>query len=266
MSSTSKRSTRHRSSSSKSGSNLLEVLGPHHEEAMKNLISRGPITIVLIYSPQCPHCHTYMPLWNRLRKQSERRANLVHMEAPVYNELELSEKKSIDGVPTVLFVDKEGRVSEAESPRDERVMSNAVRLGVSEKEAEAAASEAKITEIEADSEIFTPVSATPSMIRTEQPFSSSVPGVTMSESELPAIPGAVVPSASVQSGGSPWAAFLATARHAAPAVALLGAYSLLRKPSSRSSGLAKARKTIRRRSRRRSDTRSRSVWFRHRSD
>lgn len=252
MSSARRSTTRRR----KSESNLLEVLGTHHEEAMNNLISRGPITIVLIYSPQCPHCHTYMPLWNRLRKQSERRANLVHMEAPVYNELELSEKKPIDGVPTVLFVDKEGRVSEAESPRDERVMSNAVRLGVSEKEA-ASASTAKKSESESDSdsEIFTPVSSAPS---TEVPFASSVPGVTMSESELPAIPGAVVSSSSVQSGGSPWAAFLATARQAAPAVALLGAYGLLRKPTARSSGLAKARKTLRRRSRRRSDKRRRN--------
>lgn len=256
MSSASKRSTRHRSSRSKSESNLLEVLDKTQEEAMKNLIGRGPITIVLIYSPQCPHCHTYMPLWNRLRKQSERRANLVHMEAPVYSQLELSEKKSIDGVPTVLFVDKEGRVSEAESPRDERVMTNAVRMGVSEEEAASASSSTASTEPESDSEIFTPVSST------EVPFTSSVPGVTMSESELPAIPGAVIPSASVQSGGSPWAAFLATARHAAPAVALLGAYSLLRKPTARSSGLAKgkSRKTLRRRSRRRSDKR------RHRSD
>jgi thiol-disulfide isomerase/thioredoxin len=228
---------------------------------MKTLIRQGPVTIVLIYSPQCPHCHTYMPLWNRLCKQSERRANLIHMEAPVYNQLELSEKKSIDGVPTVLFVDKEGRVSEAESPRDERVMTNAVRLGVSEKEAATASvSEAKATStIASDSDIFTPVSAAPSELTTETPFVSSMPGVMMSESELPAIPGAVIPSASVQSGGSPWAAFLATARHAAPAVALLGAYSLLRKPASRSSGLAKGkgRKTYRRHSRRKSQQRNR---------
>lgn len=258
MSSRSKRSTR-RSSSRKTESNLLEVLGKHQEEAMKNLIGRGPITIVLIYSPQCPHCHTYMPLWNRLRKQSERRANMVHMQAPVYNELELSEKKSIDGVPTVLFVDKEGNVSEAESPRDERVMSNAVRLGVSEKEAATATVPEK--ETESNSSEFTPVSTT------EVPFTSSVPGVIMSESELPAIPGTVVSSSSVQSGGSPWAAFLVTARQAAPAVALLGAYSLLRKPTARSSELAKARKTLRRRSRRRSDKLRRgSNSLRHRGD
>lgn len=219
---------------------------------MKELIGRGPITIVLIYSPQCPHCHTYMPLWKRLCKQSDRRANLVHMETPVYSQLELSEKKSIDGVPTVLFVDKEGNVKEAESPRDERVMSNAVRMGVSEKEA---------TEASADeSDNFTPVST------------ATVPGVTMSESELPAIPGTVIPSPTEQSGGSPWAAFLMTARQAAPAATLLGAYSLLRKPVARSSGLGKpvsrssglgkpvsrssgSRKTRRRRSRRKSQQR-----------
>ncbi len=196
---------------------------------MNEMIGRGPITIVLIYSPQCSHCHTYMPLWKRLCSQEARRANMIHMEAPVYNQLELSEKKQIDGVPTVLFVDKEDRVSEAESPRDERVMSNAVRMGVSEKEASAA-----------DSEMFVPVSAS------EVP--TSVPGTTMSESELPAIPGVTIPS---QTGGNPWAAFLLAARQAAPAAVLLGAYSQLR-PTARSSGLTvgKSRKTRRRRSRR----------------
>jgi hypothetical protein len=232
--SSARRSTQRRSNSRNSDAGLLEVMGPHHEAAMKELIGRGPVTIVLIYSPQCPHCHTYMPLWNRLCKQSDRRANMVHMKAPVYSQLELSEKKSIDGVPTVLFVDKEGNVKEAESPRDEHVMSNAVRMGVSEKEA--AISEAAAKAAVADSEVFTPVSTASIPV-----ISTSVPGVTMSESELPAIPGTVVE----QSGGSPWAAFLATARQAVPAATLLGAYSLLRsKPN--------ARKTRRRRSRRKS--------------
>jgi hypothetical protein len=233
MSSARRRNTTQRRSSAKRSASVLDVMGPHHESAMNEMIGRGPITIVLIYSPACPHCHTYMPLWNRLCEQRERRANLVRMEAPVYNQLELSEKKSIDGVPTVLFVDKEGRVSEAESPRDERVMSNAVRLGVSEKEAAT------------ESEDFVPVSE----------VTTSVPGVTMSESELPAIPGAVVPSASVQSGGNPWAAFLLAARQAAPAAVLLGAYSQLREPTKRASGLGRP-KTRRRRSRRHSRRRS----------
>lgn len=239
MSERRRRNTTKRLSSARE-SNVLEVLGTRHESLLNEMIGRGPITIVLVYSPACPHCHTYMPLWERLCKQPERRANLVHMQAPVYNQLDLSEKKPIDGVPTVLFVDKEGRVSEAESPRDERVMSNAVRLGVSEKEATTSASA---------TEEFIPVS------EAKESAAITVPGVRMSESPLPAIPGAVVPSpATVQAGGNPWAAFLVAARQAAPAAVLLGAYSQLRTPTERASGLRRP-KTRRRRSRRRSQHR-----------
>ena len=89
---------------------------------------RGPLTIVLVYSTSCPHCHTYMPIWKRLCKARGRKANMVSMEADTYQQTPMSEKKEVDGVPTVLFVDKEGRISEASTPRDERVMTNAARI------------------------------------------------------------------------------------------------------------------------------------------
>ena len=64
----------------------------------------------------------------------------------------------------------------------------------------------------------------------EKPMADAViPGTMVSENPLPPIPGMV------QRGGNPWAAFLIAARQAAPAAALLGAYSAL--PAKRASGL-----------------------------
>jgi hypothetical protein len=68
-----------------------------------------------------------------------------------------------------------------------------------------------------------------------------IPGTIANELEpLPATPVSSV----MQSGGSPWAAFVSTAVKAAPAAVLLGAYAM-----SRSSGLGDPHKRHRRSSR-----------------
>ncbi len=170
-----------------------------------------------------------MPLWKELCAEKEKRANLVSMEASTYAGTEMSEKKEIDGVPTVLFVDKEGSISEAESPRDKIVMTNAVRKGVSEKEARSGIA----------SDVFTPVSAVPATVSEEaasELISARVPGVRVTESPLEVLPSAPVSSekeAAIQTGGNPWAAFIMAARQAAPAAVLLGAYSLTRRSTRR---------------------------------
>ena len=219
---------------------------------MEQLIQQGPMTIVLVYSTTCPHCHTYMPLWKQLCRQRQRKANMVSMEADVYQQTPMAAKKDVTGVPTVLFVDKAGRITEGEDIRNKRLMSTAVQRGVSEEQLNTpAASEATLT---ADSPIFTvkrsSESASSAMSLSEPP----TPGSRVRPNPLPAVPAQVVPSpqtggaAPIQVGGSPWTAFLAAAaQQAGPAVALLGAYGMLPK---RSSGLGPARKTRRRRHRR----------------
>jgi len=194
-------------------------------KSIERAIRRGPMTIVLVYSPTCPHCHTYMPIWNKLSSQKGRKANLVSMEASTYQQTSLSKKKAVQSVPTVLFIDANGKIVEAESPRNEEVMSTAVTHGVHETDAKT------ITE--------SPQKITDS---SSSKGSEDLPaGTRISENPLIPIPGTPIKTSEseriVQAGGyrqvggdSPWAAFTA----AMPAALLLGAYALTPK---RSSGL-----------------------------
>lgn len=288
------------------------------------MIKKGPMTMILVFSNACPHCHTYMPIWDKISKAHGRKANMVSMEASTYQQTPMSGMKEVSGVPTVLFVDKEGRISEAKAARDERVMTNAVRIAtpVASSEIERVASSSSP---EVERVAFSPASApspspsasgsviamrkatpypskpmtmTPSASRavtfseprvmtTSEPravspsepravtddqvmetlteevaraaaanrkasvrpypssnFRSVVPGTVVSENPLPSIPGYSMTNTNYsmlggqrggQRGGNPWSAFLLAAGQAAPAAALLGAYTMLPK---RSSGLA----------------------------
>lgn len=233
-----RRSTRR--SNRSGGGRVMHLTSASQARAMESLIEQGPMTLVFVYSTTCPHCHTYMPIWKRLCKQRQKKANLVSMEAGVYQETPLAAKKSVSSVPTVLFVNKEGHITEGKDIRNEPMMNIAIAHGVTEEQV----SSEKLT---VDSPIFTPYpSKNMSMSRaTSEP---PTPGSRVSPSPLPAIPAQPVPSPQV--GGSPWAAFLsAAARQAAPAAVLLGAYGMLPR-NNRSSGLGAPRRQTRKTRRR----------------
>lgn len=239
----------------------MHMRSASQSQMLNSLIRRGPLTIVLVYSNTCPHCHTYMPLWEKLCDLNKKRSNLVKMEASTYQETPLYEKKPVTGVPTVLFVDKSGHITEADEPRNMEEMVRVVRTGSTESRSSATLSASSAPMEPAT--VMERVSASDSMFNVSEsgrrtssngsrrvPVQSVVSGTTMSENPLPAVPGAPV---SMQRGGNPWSAFLMAARQAAPAALLLGAYAATR----RSSGLPDARSTRRlRRSNRRSSRRS----------
>lgn len=201
------------------------MTSPSQYRAVESLVRRGPMTIMLIYSPTCPHCHTYMPIWKEMCGLKQRRSNMVSMEASTYDETPMAKTQPVTGVPTVLFVDKQGRVTEAREPRNREVMATAVSRGVTEEEAVAVNAVA-------------PSSA--STTTETQPD-----GTVIAPNPLEALPAQPVPSESVaappavQYGGNPWAAFLATAAQAAPAAVLASAYAIskARRRTVRSSGL-----------------------------
>ena len=237
----------------------MHLTSPSQAGAMEALIQRGPMTIMLVYSTSCPHCHTYMPLWKQLCGQRQRKANMVSMEANVYEQTPMAAKKQVSGVPTVLFVDKAGRITEGEDIRNKRLMSTAVQRGISEAELNSLPNITSSKEtLTADSPIF---SVSPSSSASSSSMNLSeppTPGSRVLANPLPSVPAQVVPSPQkggalpTQYGGNPWAAFLAAARQAAPAVALVGAYGLL---PSRSSGLGPARRSRKTHRRRRSTSR-----------
>ncbi len=232
-----RRSTRRRSSSARrqsSAGRIMNMTSPSGPQlrALQNMLSRGPLTLVFVYSPTCPHCHTYMPLWKDLCKTQGRRANLVSMKADVYDKTPLSAKKTVTGVPSVLYVNKEGHVTEAEDIRNQPLMKNVVKTATPSPEMEAPAP-APAPEPEENPAPMKPV------IPMEPP-AMPIAGSEARESSLEPLP-----ALPVQQGGNPWAAFLmSAARQAAPAAALLGAYAALPK---RSSGLPAARHSSSRR-------------------
>jgi hypothetical protein len=245
------------------------MTSPKQMSELQKLIGEGPITYVLVYSVTCPHCHTYKPIWSELCRMKDKRANMVSMEASTYDETPLSEKKQVSGVPTVLYVDKAGHISEVSEPRNREVMTNAVKLGVPESVAASNVVEPAVPVSKAPTENPAPPTEVASstvvssnLFRVTAPPSSPsevaanvarrvatpIPGTQVRTSELRPLPAEYI-----QSGGNPWSAFVSVARQAAPAAVLLGAYAM-----SRSSGLGRSTRRLRlrrNRSRRRSSHR-----------
>lgn len=124
-----KNKSQRKSKSQKNSGEVKLLSGDSGEiKLLESLISKGPVTIVLVFSPTCPHCVSYKPIWEQLCKVPGRKANMVSVESSVYQKTPLSQKKPVSSVPTVLYVDSEGKVSEAGQPRDKEVMTNAVKL------------------------------------------------------------------------------------------------------------------------------------------
>lgn len=213
---------------------------PSQNKALEAMIRQGPLTMILVFSPTCPHCVSYMPFWSDLEKTQGRKTNMVAVKSDVYSELPLSEKKEVNMVPTVLYVDKEGRVSEASEPRNTAVMTEAVKAAKTDTEVKSAltpsVSEPIVSNIRPSDSVGTTEPRKPTT-ESRSNFRPVIPGSTEVPNPLPALPGLPVTS---QSGGSPWAAFLgAAATQAGPAALLLGAYGALPR---RSSGLGAARR------------------------
>lgn len=201
----SRRATRRRSSTN---GRVLRMSSPHQYRELESLIQRGPTTLILVFSPTCPHCITYKPLWNKLCAQRNRQANLVSMRADTYMQTPMASQKSVEGVPTVLRVDRSGTITEVDDIRNMDKMSATISTPEPER-LTSTVEEATIKQI--------------------------VPGTEVAENPLPALPG--------QRGGNPWAAFMMAAQQAAPAAALLGAYAALpRRRTRRASGLRAARR------------------------
>jgi thiol-disulfide isomerase/thioredoxin len=236
------------------------MTSPDQASEMHEIIRRGPMTIILVFSTTCPHCTSYMPLWKQLSEHPQKKANMISMQADVYQQTTMAKKKPVSGVPTVLFVNKKGQITEGKDIRNSQIMTTAVEHGVSEdvavkRQTQTPAKRTNTQRLSADDPIFDvkeTSSASDSMdfMLSEPP----TPGSSVRRNPLPAVPAQVVPSPQrggaqlppTQSGGSPWAAFVAAARQAGPAVALLGAYGLIPR-TERSSGLGPARRSTRRR-------------------
>jgi len=223
-----------------------------------------------------------MPIWKKLCKEKGKTAHMVSMEHSVYSDTPMAAKKPVSGVPTVLFVDPQGGIHEQDNIRDEAVMKKAMTETMTEssptmsEEEEEESEESdepmlRTSEVSSDrlsdglSDGLTEASVfRPAKNRTATPYPDSIRGTTEVEDKLPVLPATPIRTLTMtggsytgsykgsgsQRGGDPFSAFVAVARQAAPAAALLAAYGLLPK-NKRSSGLGAARRSRRNRKTRR---------------
>jgi hypothetical protein len=231
--------------------------------ALEKMLGSGEVTIVLVYSPSCPHCHTYMPIWKELTKTKGRNSNMVAIQANAYDDTSLSVKAPINAVPTVLYVNQQGKITEVKEPRN---MPNMKNLVVSTPPAPASNFSESAPSANLPEPTFVPMTPAPSpvvptAIKPEpinMPKVASISPTAMMTLEeqasslnvLPAMPVSTMPTSTEtapvqmggsrhrkQKGGDAMAAFLMAAQQAAPAAVLLGAYSAYGR-ARRSSGLA----------------------------
>jgi len=119
---------RRTSRKSKSGRILqIKTGSPNEIQAMSSMIQAGPLTVVLVFRPSCPHCVTYKPIWEDLCKVKGRTANMISVESDNYEKTPLASKKQVTGVPTVLYVNSKGQITEAPRSRDKTHMTEVVR-------------------------------------------------------------------------------------------------------------------------------------------
>lgn len=93
--------------------------------AMNSLLDNGP-SVVLVYSTTCPHCISYMPIWEELCTTPNLNANMISMEASVYQNTPMAQKKPVTGVPTVLHVNTSGEITEIADPRNKQKMTDTI--------------------------------------------------------------------------------------------------------------------------------------------
>jgi hypothetical protein len=165
------------------------------------------------------------------------------MEASTYKQTPMSQGNPVSGVPAVLHVDQNGKVTPVDNPRDTRTMKTYVR------NTPPAFTQVKPLQPMQSTQ---PVAMKPmipvNQISESSQYTSSPPSTasrTYSSSES-VYPNPLKP---LPARGGNWSTVMAAAASAstaaAPAAALLGAYAAF--PMQRSSGLGPARKTRKRR-------------------
>ena len=117
-----------------------KILPPLDVRSKKDLteferrIKKGPLTIIMVWAPWCPHCHTMMPHFDAASKSPNRSIQSVKVEEkmlPAVNQIMARNiNKSVaplnvEGYPSIIVVDKQGNaVTNVEPVRDTESMTS----------------------------------------------------------------------------------------------------------------------------------------------
>ena len=123
---------RHRSSIAGKIMPPLDVRSNKHLADFKKRITKGPLTIVLVYADWCGHCHTMMPHFDAASKSSNRSIQSVKVNEqmlPAVNDFvskninKSARPLNVEGYPSIILVNNKGeKVTDIEPVRDTATM------------------------------------------------------------------------------------------------------------------------------------------------
>jgi thiol-disulfide isomerase/thioredoxin len=95
-----------------------------------NILKSHPLTVVLVFANWCPHCHSYMPTWNKLAKTPNRSVPMIAVEQQNAEPILNSMGTTVEGYPTVFAATRTQNASQPNvgepiaNPREESTMKN----------------------------------------------------------------------------------------------------------------------------------------------
>jgi hypothetical protein len=104
----SRKVTRKKTSAKRSMAPALDIKSSTDVKKALDIMKKHPLTIILVFANWCPHCHTFMSRWNKLKGVPNRTSPMISVEQQFSNELlsnmsdESGKPPQIDGYPTVL--------------------------------------------------------------------------------------------------------------------------------------------------------------------
>ncbi len=235
---------------------------------LQKRITKGPLTLVLVYADWCGHCQRFKPMMDELEKCPNRSVQTARIRDDMFPKSSISSAK-VEGYPSLMLVKKSGEVATFKTPEGEvtnaipehtnmQKMTSLVRSAGTEeglnllngKEPSNAVLNMKPATIQAQSNAASnpesPVPSIPKNIVADRLPSNNVAAlntnlVETKNANLQGATAPVAPEPVKQAGGSLWSQLMIASQAVAPAAALfLGAEAVRGRKASK-----KARKTRR---------------------
>lgn len=132
-----KTTRRHRASTVGKVTLPLDVKSEKDLPALKKLLDKKPLTIILVYATWCPHCHTIMPHFDAAAKNPQNTVSSLKLRETMvpsaYDYIKKNVNRNaapiqVDGYPSILLVNQKAeKVADVETKQDTAYLSKVMR-------------------------------------------------------------------------------------------------------------------------------------------